>query len=353
MRAYIPLPHGTSATTWRDRYARGEVPDASPYGLHKLADHGVEVTFGETAFTGPLELMARSVRDRTAGVELLEGLRETSARHRRNTDVVLAYDERTGVPAGLLRTPQHAPIALGVGWLTARSATPRLHAALVARALPRAAAVWAQCAPVLPVLCREWRVPKSRLHFIPLGIDTDFYGLQPESRVPNVVASAGEDRYRDHELLVSAVASLRSNYPGIRLELATELPVNLPADLGVLHRTRLNGKMRELYQESSVVAIALRPTRSGSGLTVALEAMSSGRPVVMTNNPGISDYVEHGVTGLLVPPNDVEAFAAAIGELLDDPPRRAAMGAAGVARVRERFTSTVMARELAALIKSI
>lgn len=318
-----------------------------------MADHGVEVTFGETAFAGPLELVARSVRDRTAGVDLLEGLRETNARHRRRTDVVLAYDERTGVPAGLLRTPQHAPIALGVGWLTARSATPRLHAALVARALPRASAVWAQCEPVLPVLCQEWRVPKDRLHFIPLGIDTDFYGVQPEPEVPNVVASAGEDRYRDHELLVSAVASLRGNYQGIQLELATELPVDLPTDLGVLHRMRLNGKMRELYQKSSVVAIALKPTRSGSGLTVALEAMSSGRPVVMTDNPGVSDYVQHGVTGLLVPPNDVEAFAAAIGELLDDLPRRAAMGAAGAALVRERFTSTVMVRDLAALIKTM
>ncbi|WP_319445961.1 MULTISPECIES: glycosyltransferase family 4 protein [unclassified Mycobacterium] len=311
------------------------------------------MTFGETEFGRAAERVASAVRHRTSGVELLEGLAESGARRSRCTDVVLAYDERTGIPASLLRTPRHAPVVLGVGWLTAKAAAPPVHAVLAARALGRAAAVWTQCAPVLSTLGREWGVPQSRLHFVPVGIDTDFYGLQPEPRSPNVVVSAGEDRYRDHALLVSAVASLRGRHPDIGFELATALTVDVPAELGVVHRGRLDGKMRDLYRNASVVAIALKPTLSGSGLTVALEAMSSGRPVVMTDNPGISDYVEHGVTGLLVPPNDVEAFAGAIGELLADPQRRAEMGAAGAIRVRERFTSGVMASDLAALMKTI
>jgi glycosyltransferase involved in cell wall biosynthesis len=353
MRVYVPLPHGLSATRWSARYALGEVPDESPYGLHKLALHDLDVTFGETAFGRAAERVASSVRHRTSGVEMLEGLAESSARRSRCTDVVLAYDERTGIPASLLRTPRQAPVVLGVGWLTTRAAAPPVHAALAATALRRAAAVWTQCAPVLSTLSREWGVPQSRLHFVPVGIDTDFYGLQPEPQAPNVVVSAGEDRYRDHALLVSAVASLRGRHPDIGLELATKLTVDVPTELGVVHRARLDGKMRDLYRNASVVAIALKPTLSGSGLTVALEAMASGRPVVMTDNPGISDYVEHGVTGLLVPPNDVEAFAAAIGEMLADPQRRAEMGAAGAIRVRERFTSGVMASDLAALMKTI
>jgi glycosyltransferase involved in cell wall biosynthesis len=353
MRAYIPLAHGLSATSWRERYALGDVPDASPYGLHKLAEHDVEVTFGETEFGRVSERVARSVRHRTYGAEMLEGLYESAARHRRRADVVLAYDERTGIPAELFRTSRHAPIALGVGWLTTRSVTPRIHAALAARALPRAAAVWANCLPLLPVLGREWGVPSARLHFIPLGIDADFYHVHPAPRVADVIVSAGEDRYRDHSLLIAAVKSLSKRRPDIRLELATELPVVLPREFGILHCARLNGKMRDLYRRASVVAIALKPTLSGSGLTVALEAMASGRPVVMTDNPGVSDYVEHGVTGLLVPPNDVEAFAAAIGKLLDDPQLAAAMGVAGSARVRQSFTSGVMVSELAKLMKAI
>lgn len=324
----------------------------SPYGLHRLAHHGIDVAFGEPTLGRVAERVAASMRYRTTGFELVEGLADI--RQRRDFDVVLAYDERTGVPAALLRGRNTGPVVLGVGWLTSRAAVPRLHGLLAARALPQAASVFTQCAGALPALHHEWGVPRSRLHFIPVGIDTDFYAVQPwpDATAPAVVVSAGEDRFRDHALLVAAVSALRAKHSDVRLELATGLPVDLPEDLGTLYRGRLDGKMRNLYRRATIVAVALKPTVSGSGLTVALEAMSSGRPVVMTGNPGVGDYLEHGVTGLLVPPNDVDAFAAAIDELLVDPQRCAEMGAAAAVRVRERFTSGVMAADLAALLKA-
>jgi glycosyltransferase involved in cell wall biosynthesis len=349
MRAYIPLPNGLSAKAWGERYRRGEVPDASPYGLHKLADHGIDVTFGEISAGRAVERVAASVRYRTAGLELVEGL--AVRRESRDADAVLAYDERTGVPAALLRRGRRVPVVLGIGWLTHRAGVPRVHAALARRAMLRAASVFTQCEPVLSLLHHEWGVPRERLHYVPVGIDTDFYALQPQADPGTmVVASAGEDRYRDHALLVAAVSRLSTTYPELRLELATGLPVDLPPDLGTLYRGRMDGRMRDLYRRARVVAVALKPTFSGSGLTVALEAMASGRPVVMTDNPGIADYVEHGVTGLLVPAGDVDAFAAAIGELVSDPARCAEMGAAAALTARRRFTSTVMAANLAALV---
>lgn len=348
MRAYIPLTHGLSAAVWADRHRRGEVPDASPYGLHKLGDHGINVTFGEVSPGRAAERVAASVRYRTSGLEFVEGVLTTRAR--RGADVVLAYDERTGVPAALLRGSRRQRVVLGIGWLTERAGTPPLHAALARRAMLRAGAVFTQCEPVVSLLHRDWGVPRSQLHYLPVGIDTDFYAVQPDPEPGTaVVASAGEDRYRDHALLVAAVSQLRAKHPGVHLELATGLPVALPEDLGTLYRGRLDGKMRDLYCRASMVAVALKPTVSGSGLTVALEAMASGRPLVMTDNPGVRDYVEHGVTGLLVPPGDVEALAAAIGQLLSDPARCAEMGAVAARRVRERFTSSVMAANLAAL----
>ena len=225
MRAYIPLPSGLSATTWRRRYVAGEVPDESPYGLHKLADFGVDVTFGETDFGRVVERAARSVRYRTDGMEMLEGLSEWRARALRNTDVVFTYDERIGIPASLLRTRKHAPVMLGVGWLTRRSESPAILAALAGRALQRAAGVWVQSSAMLPVLRQEWAVHPSRLHYVPCGIDANFYEVQPEPNVANVIAGAGEDRHRDHQLLIAAVSSLRSRFPDIQLELATGQPV--------------------------------------------------------------------------------------------------------------------------------
>ncbi|MGZ9829429.1 glycosyltransferase family 4 protein [Tsukamurella ocularis] len=293
----------------------------------------------------PIRRLAQSVRHRTGGYELVEAWRAQAA-----ADAVLAYDERTAVPA-LLRGD--ARVAAGVGWLTTRSAAGRVHGALARRALPRAGAVWAQCSAVLPLMTDEWGVRSDRLHFIPLGIDTDFYVEQPIPTAPHTVMSAGEDRFRDHATLVRGVAAVRSRIPDVRLELASSLPVDTADGLVTVHTERLNGRIREVYARAGIVAIALHPTVTGSGLTVVLEAMASGRPVVVTDNPGIADYVQHGETGLLVPPGDADAFAAAIESLVRDDDMRIEMGRRAAAAARSRFTSEVMARHLAEMLRAM
>ena len=70
---------------------------------------------------------------------------------------------------------------------------------------------------------------------------------------------------------------------------------------------------------------------------VPLEAMACGVPVVATAVGGQIDSVVDGVTGVHVPPRDPEALAGALRGLLDDPERRAALGAAGRRRAQERF----------------
>jgi glycosyltransferase involved in cell wall biosynthesis len=65
--------------------------------------------------------------------------------------------------------------------------------------------------------------------------------------------------------------------------------------------------------------------------------MACGRPVVATAVGGLVDTVADGVTGDLVPPRDPARLGAALAALLDDDDRRAAYGAAGVARVRARY----------------
>jgi glycosyltransferase involved in cell wall biosynthesis len=72
--------------------------------------------------------------------------------------------------------------------------------------------------------------------------------------------------------------------------------------------------------------------------TSLLDAMACARPVVATRAGGIPEIVQDGATGLVVPPRDHRALAAAIVSLLEDAPRREQFGAAGFARVRERFT---------------
>jgi len=81
----------------------------------------------------------------------------------------------------------------------------------------------------------------------------------------------------------------------------------------------------------------------------AIEAMLAGRPVVATDVGSVSELVEEGVTGLLVPPNDPEALAGAIRTLLEDPDKRERMGARGREIAREHFTAEAMAQRFESL----
>ena len=83
----------------------------------------------------------------------------------------------------------------------------------------------------------------------------------------------------------------------------------------------------------------------GLGRSVT-EAMASAKPVVATAVNGVPDLVEPGATGLLAPPSDPEALAAAVEWLLDHPEEAAQMGAQGQARVRSHLTPNVMCQAL-------
>jgi len=80
------------------------------------------------------------------------------------------------------------------------------------------------------------------------------------------------------------------------------------------------------------------PSRT-EGLPVSImEAMLAGLPIVVTDVGSVREEVTHGVHGLVVPPEDPAALAAAINELMADPARRAVMGAAARERAEEMFT---------------
>jgi glycosyltransferase involved in cell wall biosynthesis len=79
---------------------------------------------------------------------------------------------------------------------------------------------------------------------------------------------------------------------------------------------------------------------------VVLEAMAQGKPVVATAVGGTPELVVHGETGLLVRPGDVEALAAALAQLLDDPGQARRMGEAGRERVQREFDAAAMTQRI-------
>jgi len=88
---------------------------------------------------------------------------------------------------------------------------------------------------------------------------------------------------------------------------------------------------------------------------VTTEAMASGVPVVAANATGAMDLVQHGVTGFLVPPTDVAAYADAIQRLVEDPALRKAAGEAGHRAAQpyvwEQVNETVLAQYLALMAR--
>ena len=84
-----------------------------------------------------------------------------------------------------------------------------------------------------------------------------------------------------------------------------------------------------------------------------LEAQAAGLPVVAGNERGVPDVVRDGETGLLTPPGDMTAFAAAIAGLLRDDDRRLAMGRAAAAFVRDERTVAAAAAQLDAALRAV
>jgi glycosyltransferase involved in cell wall biosynthesis len=124
----------------------------------------------------------------------------------------------------------------------------------------------------------------------------------------------------------------------------------LARKLGIEPRVTFKGWLdpsalaQELADASVVVVPSLWPEPFG---LVGIEALAAGRPVVASATGGIPDWLEHGVSGLLVQPGDPVALARALNELLDDTGRQRAMGAAGHEAVARRFTPE---RHVAALL---
>ena len=137
---------------------------------------------------------------------------------------------------------------------------------------------------------------------------------------------------RDVRLVVIGSASASHSAYGERLR-------RRAAELELPHPIVFAGARADLENWYAAMDVHVIPSRSEGAPTTALEAQSCGVPLVATRVGAMHEVVEDGVTGVLVPPGQGAALAAAILALLDDPVRRAEMGRAGRVAALERFTA--------------
>lgn len=109
---------------------------------------------------------------------------------------------------------------------------------------------------------------------------------------------------------------------------------------GLAHRAFFAGAVphEQIPAELAELDIYVALSRAESFGVAVIEASACGLPVVVSNVGGLPEVVDDGVTGLVVPANDVEAAVVALGKLLRSPDLRHRMGKAGRSVVKERFS---------------
>jgi glycosyltransferase involved in cell wall biosynthesis len=161
--------------------------------------------------------------------------------------------------------------------------------------------------------------------------------------------------FKGQEELLRASAMLRDEFPGLRViisgrdtdETIWTHGIGEPSTLAVLERVRdelgldgtvdfvgFNASAAQVYEASDVVAL---PSHEEPFGLVVVEAMLARRAVVSCNSGGVPEIMTNGQDGLLVPPKDSAALAAALGRLLASPDERSMLAAAGERHARERF----------------
>jgi glycosyltransferase involved in cell wall biosynthesis len=173
----------------------------------------------------------------------------------------------------------------------------------------------------------------------------DEYDLPAEGPIVGVVARLEPEK--GHPTLLEAWRTIAAAVPDATLLVVGEGSQRaaleaLAADLGVADRVVFTGRRDDVPAVTAALDVAVLPSyREALGLTV-LEAMALSRPVVASNVGGIPEMIEDGVTGLLVPPRDAGALAAAILRLLRDHPLADTLGRAGHDLVHESFCIELM-----------
>jgi glycosyltransferase involved in cell wall biosynthesis len=178
------------------------------------------------------------------------------------------------------------------------------------------------------------------------------YGMEPGSQIVGVVARLEPEK--GHPTLLEAWPAVIRAVPDVYLLVVGEGSRRdaLEAqarELRIAHRIVFTGRRDDMPAVTAALDVAVLPSyREAQGLSV-LEAMALSRPVVASNVGGIPEMIQDGVTGLLVPPHDSEALAAAIIRLLLDHPYADMLGRAGHDLVHDRFCIELMVDAIAAI----
>ena len=326
-----------------DAFAPGAYPD--PTLMYELlaSEHGIDTTLMD-----PLGLPWNPFAGRHQVLGGLDPVRALTilTRHR-DADLVLACFEPGAVALLALRRLAgfRAPIAVVEIGLTENW---KLRERLLDFVVPRADAIYPLGSNQVEYIHRRWHT-SADVRFIHQHVDAEFY--RPNAMTPDgPVLSVGDDHGRDFPTLLAAFTELDAT---LLLKSSLVAHDEAPPNVRVL-RERLDAHVyRALFQQAPFVVVPLRPMVTASGIGTVLEAMALGKALIVSDSPGIRDYVAHDETALVVPCGDVPALRAAIRRLLHEPDTRARLGTAARRFVERHCTYAAHVAKLAAALRDL
>jgi glycosyltransferase involved in cell wall biosynthesis len=199
-------------------------------------------------------------------------------------------------------------------------------------------------------ICRDFRVPRSRVHVIPLGVDTRLFHPRPAPRVPGrIVAVASADSpVKGISTLLRAVAKLATERAAELIVVGKPAPggptEKLVSELALGDQVRfVNGiSDSELAELLASAQIAVVPSLYEGFSLPAVEHMASGTPLVASRTGALPEVT--GDAALLITPGDAEELAVALRMLHDSATERERLSALALRRVQERFAWPAVAR---------
>jgi glycosyltransferase involved in cell wall biosynthesis len=237
----------------------------------------------------------------------------------------------------------HGPLVMlahALGWPEIDSEFYRIGTEMEKTCLRLADAVFSSSQCTVNWCRRFYELASGEVPVIHAGVDTRHFSPKPvpkEAR-PTVIFVGRMARNKGVESLVEACCRLTPDFPDLQLRMlgAGEdgLVANLrrtTADRGCPALLDMRGFTRteELPEQLSRAHVFAAPSvyEGGPGF-VYLEAMACGLPAIGCEGSGVAEIISHGHTGILVPPADADALAAALRDLLTDPEERAMIGSA-------------------------
>lgn len=227
----------------------------------------------------------------------------------------------------------------------------------------RWACQFADCILANAAAVKEWLIAEgydaSKIVVIPNGVDltrfehvdprvSPFLALGVPEGAPVVLVVSRLNPLKGLEPFLEAVALIAGDFPSVRFVIVgdtnpSERPywsvlTNLTGKLGMTERVTFAGLRHDVPHLLSAATISVMPSLNEALSNVLLESMAAGAPVVATRVGGTPEAIEDGVNGMLVPPGDPRAMAAAIAALLASPDRARRLGDAARQSINARFS---------------